>query len=224
MFKSLLTLLCLPLVACGSSVADGPAASGDAVVQPDDAAEPSRDAVDVDGAIATLQGQLRSAPLDDYYADGSRLEGCWANPKGNDLDDVQHALYCSFPLEFRLCNSIALIRSKESEVASRWSAFHDCEDRVESATGNTGLYRYDEQVAATYYWAFLRKDSGLTADEISQLAAEQRPEDSGRSFPALVVVIGESLDAEVTDAAMAGLRSILQSAKTAAKDTGTELP
>src|SRR5258706_14073464 len=45
----------------------------------------------VESAIAKLDAQRNSAPFAPYYADGARVEGCWANPAGSKLTEIQKA-------------------------------------------------------------------------------------------------------------------------------------
>ena len=177
---------------------------------------PPKGDVDVEGAIEELQAQLASAPLQPYYQDGTRVEGCWLNPVGSSLSDIQKAFYCSMPLEFRLCNSLFLLTSDDTQVDERWREYLQCEQRVDSIAGGDAQFLYDAKVNATYYWLFLNKDSELSASDDARVAASTKPATSGKSFTTLRTAIGESLATEGASAAFPGLTGLVNEASSAA--------
>jgi hypothetical protein len=230
-------ILGLPLVACSSaarapsghaaadSLGDGDDAGASQGDDGDDGAPPTPSMGDVDapGAIAELQQQLQTPPLAPYYQDTTRIEGCWANPAGNALTDIQKAFYCSMPLEFRLCNSVVLIQSQDTDVATRWQGFVQCEQTVDAIAGGTGAFVYDAKISATYYWLFLDKNSGLSSADEASLVAANQPASSGRSFPELLQAIVSTLATEAGDAAFNGLQGLIDQANAAASAAGVSI-
>ncbi len=185
---------------------------------------PPRSDVDVPGAIAELQAQLHSAPLASYYADGSRVEGCWANPVGSDLSAIQKAFYCSMPLELRLCNSLVLLATKSSmDVATRWSGYVQCEQRVDAITGSSGAFLYDAKVNASYYWLMLENASELSAADEASVSQSVKPAPSGRSFSDLLGIIAAAATKEAVDAEWSGLQQLIDEAQNAATAAGTNI-
>jgi hypothetical protein len=185
---------------------------------------PPKSDVDVPGAIAELQAQLGSAPLAGYYADGTRVEGCWANPVGSDLSDIQKAFYCSMPLELRLCNSLVLLATRSSkDVATRWSGYVQCQQRVDAIAGGSGAFLYDAKVNASYYWLMLENDSELSAADEASVARSVKPASSGRSFSTLLGIITTAATEEAADAAFNGLQPLLDEAESAATAAGANI-
>ncbi len=200
-------------------VLEGSSSASDADAGASDA--PPKSDVDVPGAIAELQAQLGSAPLASYYADGTRVEGCWANPVGSDLSDIQKAFYCSMPLELRLCNSLVLLATKSSnDVATRWSGYVQCQQRVDAIAGGSGAFLYDAKVNASYYWLMLENDSELSAADEASVVQSVKPASSGRSFSSLLGIITAAATAEAADAAFNGLQQLLDEAESAATAAG----
>ena len=205
---------------------DGGAAAGDDGAAGDDAVgetAPSMDDVDVQGAIAELQAQLTTLPLQPYYSDGVRVEGCWLNPAGSKLTDIKKAFYCSMPLEFRLCNTIVLLSTQDSQVDERWQGFLGCEQRLDGIYRGSGSFLYDDKVSATYYWLFLNGQSGLSPSQEASIVDANRPPSSGRTFPSLLVSIVSSLGAEAVDAAVQGFQDLVDEAESAAQAAGVSI-
>ena len=203
-------------------VLEGSSSASDASAGASDA--PPKSDVDVPGAVAELQAQLKSARLAGYYADGTRVEGCWANPVGSDLSDLQKAFYCSMPLELRLCNSLVLLATKSSkDVATRWSGYVQCQQRVDAIAGGSGAFLYDAKVNASYYWLMLENDSELSPADEASVAQSVKPASSGRSFSSLVGIITAAATEEAADAAFSGLQPLLDEAESAASAAGTTI-
>lgn len=159
-------------------------------------------------ALAELAAQMegRYAPyyLDadsGRFQDGARVAGCWKNPAGKDLTDVQKAFYCSMPLELRLCNTLQLLGSKDLTV--RYSGYQACKSNVASMLHDPS-FLYSEDVDAAYQHLFLEQDPAWSDDAI---VAANRPENSA-SFPALLAQIVASLDQEAIDLAAPELKTI----------------
>jgi hypothetical protein len=207
-------------------VATGDDGGGDDAAGGDDASgqtPPSMDDVDVTGAIAELQAQLTTPPLQPYYSDGTRVEGCWLNPAGNKLTDIKKAFYCSMPLEFRLCNTIVLLSTQDSQVDERWQGFLRCEQRLDAIYQGSGAFLYDATVSATYYWLFLNDQSGLDPSQEASVVAANRPPSSGRTFVSLLGSIVTSLGAEAGDAAVQGFQDLVDEAESDAKAAGVSI-
>lgn len=148
-------------------------------------------------AFAALKQQRSNAALQKYYEDGARVEACWKNPLADKLTDLKKAFYCSFPLEFRLCNTIQLLTAGD-DIEKKAQAFVACQ-KVDAAFGSHGLFVYDAMVTKTYRAIFLDGTSGLTPAEEAVFIAEHKPELSARSFPALVAIVAASLVTEAID-------------------------
>ena len=206
--------------------ADGPAASADRIsTGDDDATAPSADDVDYDGSISRLQAWREGDPIGDYYTDGSRLEGCWANPAGKKLTGVKKNFYCAYPLEFRLCNSIALLTSDDADVAGRLAAYQKCGERVEAFLPGTQRMITEPSVLATYYYVFLQGDdeAELSGGDEATFIEEHQPASSGRSFPELVIAIGGTLRTEADDALGAQFQQLVDDAKEAGRNAGFDI-
>jgi hypothetical protein len=178
--------------------------------------EATLDAASVSAAIAKLTHQRTGDPIGTYYTDGSRLEGCWLNPAGSKLTDLKKAFYCSMPLEFRLCNTIVLLTTDDSKVDERYQGYLDCQKKVDGALGGNGLFVYDAGVNSMYKQLFL-EGATLAADDTTRVVAANKPTFSGRSFPTLLLAIGESVATEATDLAWSALSSMVDDFKTALK-------
>lgn len=169
------------------------------------AASPSR--AKVEAAIATLDAHRESEPLAPYYADGSRLEGCWRNPAGKKLSDLQKAFYCAMPLELRLCNTVKLLAIDEAKVEERYEAYLGCQKKVDAVFGGTGAFVYDGDVNAVYRQLFLERAS-MSEEDTDRIVAANRPTMSDRAFPFVLLAIGTTLTKEAADLALARLTSL----------------
>jgi hypothetical protein len=166
------------------------------------------DVAAVRAVVAKLDAQRADVSNASYYADGSRVEGCWLNPAGNKLSDLQKALYCSMPLEFRLCNTVVLLSTDESDVATRYAGYLDCQAKVDAVFGGHGLFRYGSDVDDVYKSLYLERATLDPADESSVVAAA-KPTYSGRSFPRVLLSIGASLTEEAADLATGSLEDLV---------------
>jgi len=171
----------------------------------------------VESAMAKLDAQ-RNGEFGEYYADGVRVEGCWANPAGNKLTDLQKAFYCSMPLEFRLCNTVALLTTKGKPVDERYAGYLACQQRVDAAFGGTGRFRYDDEINSVYKELYLAQDSGLSGSDQAAIIAAARPKSSGRPFPVLLHGIVNSLGREAVDRAAPDLATMFREARAAGLD------
>lgn len=162
---------------------------------------------DVEAAIATLDAHRGSERLAPYYADGSRLEGCWRNPAGSKLSDLQKAFYCAMPLELRLCNTVKLLSIDEAEVDERYDAYLACQKKVDAVFGGTGAFVYDDQVNAVYKQLFLARAT-LSDEDTASVVAANRPAFSSRPFPLVLVAIGATLAKEAAALLVDGLSSL----------------
>jgi hypothetical protein len=178
--------------------------SDDAGATQSDLATPTLAVDDVNAAIAKLDAQRNGAPIGRYYEDGNRVEGCWRNPAGSKLTDLKKAFYCSMPLEFRLCNTVVLLTVDESAVDDRYAGYLDCQKKVDAAFGGHGLFRYDDDVNAMYASLYLRGATLPDSDSAAVVAAH-KPAFTSRSFPEILLLIGESLAKEAVDLSVAAL-------------------
>lgn len=130
--------------------------------------------------------------LDGRRQNGARISGCWANPAGKDLTDVQKAFYCSMPLEFRMCNTVVLLETKATkDVGERRRGYLACKAEVAGVMRDPSFH-YSADVDAAYLHLFLEQDPAWSPTSI---VAEKRP-DPGRPFPALLAAIADSLAEE----------------------------
>lgn len=189
-----------------SGGAESPLPSDEAAVE---AASPAA----IEKALSTLREQTTRGKLAKYYADGTRVEACWRNPKGSKLTDLQKALYCSMPLEFRLCNTVVLLTTDDADVAARRQGYARCQRRVDAMFGGRGEFIYDARVNAAYVSVFLQKSSGLSREEERALVAKYEPRFSGRTFPGLLAHVVSGLASEALDMASDELASMIEDAK-----------
>jgi hypothetical protein len=197
-----LALLTISTGACGAP-ADDAGTTGSAVV------EDELQLDQVKGILAKLDAQRGGNPIGPYYKDGARIEGCWRNPAGSKLTDLQKALYCSMPLEFRLCNTIVLLKTDESRVDDRYQGYLDCQKKVDGVFGSRGEFVYDSDVNAMYKRLFLQGAKLSAADEANVVAA-RKPVFSTRPFPVVIVAIVEGLTKESVDLSTAALETLVK--------------
>ena len=174
---------------------------------------------DVEAVIASLRAQREAAPLRPYYADGSRQEGCWRNPAGSDLSELQKAVYCAMPLELRLCNTPVLLLA--DDVEARYRGYLSCKEKVDAVfapLGARGMFAYGPEVDAVYRQVFLEQRP-LPARDVERIVEANRPEDSGRPFALVLAAIAASLAAEARDLALGGLMALVDGYE---RDTGDE--
>lgn len=166
---------------------------------------PSR--ANVEAAIATLDAHRGSEELAPYYADGSRLDGCFRNPAGNKLSDLQKTFYCAMPLELRLCNTVKLLTIDESKVDERYAAYLACQKKVDAVFGGKGAFVYDDNVNAVYKTLFLSR-APLAEEDTAAVIAKHKPALTSRPFAFVLVEIGVTLTKEATDLALGELSSM----------------
>jgi len=150
---------------------------------------------DVEAVIAKLRAQRSSAPLGAFYENGSRLEGCWRNPAGKKLTDLKKSVYCSMPLELRLCNTLVLLTVDERAVEERFRGYQGCKKKVDAVFGGRGLFAYGADVDAVYREIYL-EGATLGAADTKRIVAQNAPAISNRSFPAVLGSIVASLARE----------------------------
>jgi hypothetical protein len=188
------------LSACASPADDtAPTSSEDAVV-----ASSAVTAADVESVIAELRAQRESAPLARYYEDGVRIEACWRNPAGSKLTKLKKALYCSMPLELRLCNTPVLLAIDENEAERRFRGYRDCKAKVDAVFGGTGAFAWNARVDTVYRHIYL-EGATLSEEDTKRIVAANQPPASSRTFAALLLVVGKSLLDEARDLAIDAL-------------------
>lgn len=152
-------------------------------------------------ALAELDRQMDA--YSPYYDDspdgrrqnGARISGCWANPAGSDLTDMQKAFYCAMPLEFRICNTVVLLATKATkDVDARYAGYLKCKDEVASVLDDAS-FDYSSDVDQAYRKVFLEQDPTWSSEAV---IAAQRP-GPGDDFPTLLGRIVESLVQEGAD-------------------------
>jgi len=156
----------------------------------------------VQRALAQLDAQMDSYTA--YYDDspdgirqnGSRIAGCWANPAGKKLTDLQKAFYCSMPLEFRLCNTVKLLSTNDTDVEARYQGYVECKATLASALGDDS-FNYSADVDQAYRHLFLEQSSDWA---VTSIVEAKRPH-SPHGFPYLLVKIVGTLAAEAEDLA-----------------------
>lgn len=217
--RTLIAGLALSLLgaADGCSTPVEESASDEAQINASAEAKASLDADAVNAAIAELQRARESVPIGAYYEDGSRIEGCWRNPAGAKLTDLKKAFYCSMPLEFRLCNTIVLLTTEESEVTQRYQGYLDCQKKVDGVFGNDGRFTFSDDVNAMYEKLYLKGDA-LPPSDAAKVVAANKPVLSGRSFPIVLLAIGKSLTKEAVDLSLDALSSLVSDYKQAARN------
>lgn len=162
-------------------------------------------------AFDILRRQTSGPRFGAYYRDGTRFEACWKNPAGAKLTPVKKAFYCALPLEFRLCNTLALLATDDAQVTVRYEAFLDCQWKVDLALGGGGEFLYDASVNRTYKQLFLRGRSGLGDFREQLLVIRNEPAYSGRSFETLALDTMTTLVQESRDLSSPGLYAMAQS-------------
>lgn len=190
---------------CSGAAEDSPAS--------DEAAVEASSPAAIEKALSTLHEQTTRGKLAKYYADGARIEACWRNPKGSKLTDMQKALYCSMPLEFRLCNTVVLLTTEETDIAARKEGYARCQPMVDAMFGGRGEFIYDARINAAYTAVFLEKSSGLTREEERALVARYKPPSTERTFPELLAAVVSGLASEAVDVASDALASMIEEAK-----------
>ena len=165
---------------------------------------------------AAVDAQRNGDRLGKYYADGNRVEGCWRNPVGNKLSDLQKAFYCAMPLGLRLCNSVELLAIDESKVDERYDAYLACQKKVDAVFGGTGEFVYDDNINAVYKQLFLDR-APLSADDTASVVTRNKPAFSDRSFPVILLAIGAGLVSEGGDLAASGFMSLVNDYKSDTK-------
>ena len=170
-------LLASTLGACASASTED-AASGGA----DLTSAPSATA-SVNAAFASLQAMRSASPVGQFDEGGNestRIRGCWQNPKGSNLTDLQKAVYCAMPLEFRLCNSPVLIKVGDKDFKDDEYVIHDllivsrlCQAKTKEQFG--ARFAFSQDVENLYLRTFLRQQSGLSAADEAALIAAHRP-------------------------------------------------
>lgn len=202
----LLAAALLSVTACSAPPPEDSETQGAAVIAHE------LDAAQVNAAIAKLDRLRTSDPIGRYYEDGARLEGCWRNPAGAKLTELKKAFYCSFPLEFRLCNTIVLLSTDEAKVGARYQGYLDCQKKVDAVFGGKGLFVYDANVNATYESLYL-KGAALPAADAAGIVAASKPAFTSRAFPVVLLAIGRTLAEEAADLAAVGLSSLADDVK-----------
>jgi hypothetical protein len=112
------------------------------------------------------------------------VSACWKNPSAKDMSDVQHLLYCSLPLEFRLCNSIILGETSAAtaeNAAKRRKAYTDCA----SSSGLSKLLVMPALEAA-YADLFLDDGKGLRPEFVADLVKAHPVVVMPEPFPVLL--------------------------------------
>lgn len=165
-------------------------------------------AEEVTSAIERLERQRTSDPLRSYYADGSRIEGCWRNPAGDRLTDLQKAFYCAMPLELRLCNTVALLAIDEAQVDDRYEAYLGCQKRVDAVFGGTGGFIYGPDIDEVYRRLFLEKAT-LSAAETAAIVDANKPDFSDRPFAVVLVAIAATLASQASELVLDGLSALV---------------
>ncbi len=205
MRRAWLVLRLLFLAGCSSSAGAG----GDADSNASDVVTSSTlDVAEVDAVLAKLKTQRSSDPIAPWYTDTLRAEGCWRNPAGNKLSDLKKALYCSMPLELRLCNTVVLLTVDEKKRDVRYAGFLDCQRKVDAVFGGKGTFVYDDDVNAMYQKLYLEGGT-LTETDLARVVRETKPAYTERSFTDLLGAIGASLLDEATKLALQGLQPLV---------------
>jgi hypothetical protein len=203
-------------VGCGSS-SDDDVGSGGASALSDDSSSNGLSADAVDAAIAKLDKQRNGAPIGPFYADGTRMEGCWRNPAGDKLSDLQKSFYCSMPLEFRICNTVVLLTSNESDVDKRFQGYLDCQTKVDAVFGSKKLFVYDDDISTIYKELFLKRGALPDADT-TRIVAAAKPTFGSSSFTVILAEILASLGKEAVELSAAGLEDMVTAYKNAEHD------
>jgi hypothetical protein len=208
MLRHVAAALLFCVTGCATASSDASATSGEA--ESTGVVAPAR--ADVETAIASLDAQRNGDRLGKYYADGNRVEGCWRNPVGNKLSDLQKAFYCAMPLELRLCNSVELLAIDESKVDERYDAYLACQKKVDAVFGGTGEFVYDDNINAVYKQLFLNR-AALSADDTAGIVTKNKPTFTDRSFTVILLEIGAGLASEAGDLAVDGFMSLVNDYK-----------
>lgn len=126
--------------------------------------------------VSSLAANAKMA-LEDETA---MYSACWKNPAGKDLTEIQKLVYCYLPLDFRLCNTIALtqIRGETAEdKALKVEVFGACQ-----VSSGLASQMGSADIEATYVALFLEKGEGVADDVKADLLKAYRPTLSDASF------------------------------------------
>jgi hypothetical protein len=190
-----LLFMALSAVACSSSTgAESSDLSESATPTQDKTATVTRALAELDRQMDAYSPYYDESP-DGRRQNGARIAGCWANPAGSDLSDVQKAFYCSMPLEFRICNTVVLLSTKTTkDVDSRYQGYLNCQAKVAGVLSDS-TFEYSADVDQAYRKVFLEQDASWTP---ASMVSDKRP-DAFDPFPVLLGRIVDSLVEEGTD-------------------------
>jgi hypothetical protein len=149
-------------------------------------------------AFAELEAMRNAEPVGQFYKggnEGARIRGCWQNPKGDVFTDMQKAVYCALPLEFRLCNSPVLLRTHpKNEFKDDENVIHDllivyrlCKGKAQEQFGSR--FAFTPAVDDLYLRAFLRQQSGLSAADEAKVTAAHKPTTKGSIAVELIQIV-----------------------------------
>jgi hypothetical protein len=175
------------------------------------------DANAVDAVLTKLAAQRAAAPIGPWYKDPTRLEGCWRNPAGDKLSDLQKTLYCSMPLELRLCNTVVLLTTDDAKRDERYRGFLDCQQKVDAVFGGKGLFVYGDDVNAMYKTLFLEGGT-LASQDLSHVVSANKPAFTERPFTILLATIASGLVDEAAKLGLSALKSMIDEYVAAAQE------
>jgi hypothetical protein len=112
------------------------------------------------------------------------------------------------PLEFRICNTVVLLTSDESEVDRRFQGYLDCQKRVDAVFGSKNQFVYDDDVSTIYKELFLKR-APLPDDDTARVVAAAKPTFSSRSFTVILADILAGLGKEAVDLSAAELSDMV---------------